>query len=494
MPHAAARRGRIGRLKQPRHDAARRCGRIPGPELADPLHLRAQRPIEAMSAKTELIASADARIGMFVAELDRPWIGTPFLLQGFLIEDEATLAQLRTLCRFIYIDRSRSLNEHYAAAPDEDVASQVGKSVVARPLPDADDDPQRKKPGFLEIINLIRAGGLDADTARRIAGAAAREGEPTTVERELVLAAPTFEQTRAAFDQLLADVRRSRQADLKSVFGCVGEMTRSISRNPDALLWLIRLKRHDSYSYHHALDVTVYLMAFARSLGFTDENTTLLGVAGLMQDVGKLRLPERILRKEGRLSRLEMEIAKSHVEFSTQILGESSRPEPELIGIVQRHHERLDGSGYPGGLHGVQIGLQAEMAGLVDSFCAMISDRSYDGALSTQRALETLIRQRDVKFSAAVVDSFIQCIGLYPAGTLVELNSGEVGVVIAQNRVRRLLPRVLVLLSADKTPNRYPPTLDLLYSPLTPDGKPYSVVRALPAGAYGVDPAEYYLS
>lgn len=167
---------------------------------------------------------------------------------------------------------------------------------------------------------------------------------------------------------------------------------------------------------------------------------------------------------------------------------------PGLVDIVSRHHERLDGSGYPAGLSNGAIGLRAEMAGLVDTFCAMTSKRAYDEPLSTQRALEALIRQRDIKFSANVVDGFIQCIGLYPAGTLVELNSGEIAVVIAQNRVRRMQPRVLVLLCADKTPNHHPPTLDLLYSPLTPAGEPYRILRALPTGAHGIDPSEFYLS
>ncbi|NMG73244.1 HD-GYP domain-containing protein [Aromatoleum diolicum] len=449
----------------------------------------------ASSGRRELIAATDACIGMFVAELDRPWIGTPFLMQGFVIEDETTLDQLRAVCRFIYIDRSRSLDEHYAPPAADDIASQVGRS--RRPAgfiqPRAADSVGQH--GFLETLAMVRKGGLDAAAARRLAGdAAADRPETRSVERELIRVTPTFVRTETVFEQVLADVRESRKPDIDAVADCVDEMMQSVRRNPDALLWLIRLKRYDRYSYQHALDVTVHLMVFAHSMGFSEDGATVLGVAGMMQDVGKLRLPDRVLKKAGRLSRLEMEIAKSHVHFSTQIIAQEANPLPGLMEIVSRHHERIDGSGYPAGLHGDQIGLRAEMAGMVDSFCAMTSKRVYDEALSTQRALEALIKQRDVKFSAAVVDNFIQCIGLYPAGTLVELNSGEIAVVISQNRVRRLLPRVLVLLSADKTPNRHPPTLDLLYAPLTPAGKPYTVVRALPAGAFGLDPAEFYLS
>ena len=448
-----------------------------------------------MSPRKELLAIDDARVGMFVADLDRPWADTPFLLQGFVIEDEATIAQLKSLCRFIYIDRSRSLGAHYRAAPDEDVASQVGKS--ARPAACVEADASvtgTRQPGFLEILDVVRKGKTDVTTANRVAGPPPADGETCTVERELIHAAASFEQTVSAFDLVVADVRGSRKPDLRAVVGSVEEMMRSVRRNPDALLWLLRLKRYDSSSYHHALEVTVHLMLFARSLGFAEEGVTVLGVVGLLQDIGKIRLPERVLKKEGPLTRLEREIAKAHVDFSKQIISESAHGVPGVVDVVGRHHERIDGSGYPRGLRGDEVGLHAEMAGIVDSFCAMTRKRPYEEALSSQRALETLVKQRGIKFSAAVVDGFIQCVGLYPAGTLVELNSGEIGAVISQNRVRRLQPRVLVLLAADKTPNRYPPTLDLLYAPLTPAGKPYSVVRALPPGAFGIDPAEFYLS
>lgn len=440
--------------------------------------------------RNELIAAADARVGMFVADLDRPWVGTPFLLQGFLIEDDATLEQLRSLCRFIYVDRSRSVGEQYAAP-----GSEPPERRVAAPPRRAAVVPGGPQLGFLDAIAHVRRGRLDAEAARRIAGDPI-PGRPETlsVERELIRVSPVVAQTEIVFEQVISDVRESRQPDIARVAGCVEDMFQSVKRNPDALLWLLRLKHYDRYSYQHALDVTVHLMVFAHSMGFTEEGAAVLGVAGMMQDVGKLRLPERVLQKAGRLSRLEMEIARSHVEFSTQILARDPKVLPGVIEIVRRHHERLDGSGYPAGLRDGAIGLGAEMAGLVDSFCAMTSKRAYDEALSTQRALEALVRQRDQKFSATVVDGFIQCIGLYPAGTLVELNSGEVAVVIAQNRVRRMLPRVLVLLCADKTPNRHPPTLDLLYAPQTPSGEPYRILRALPVGAYGIDPSEFYLS
>lgn len=147
-----------------------------------------------------------------------------------------------------------------------------------------------------------------------------------------------------------------------------------------------------------------------------------------------------------------------------------------------------------GGVKLGALGLMAEIAGLCDIYCAMTRERPYGEAASAQVALDALRAQRGVGFSESTVDQFVQCIGLYPVGTLVELNSGEVAVVVAQNRIRRLKPRVMILLGPDKQPNAYPHTLDLLYEQPTATGEPCAIVRALPPGAYGVDASEFYLS
>jgi hypothetical protein len=164
------------------------------------------------------------------------------------------------------------------------------------------------------------------------------------------------------------------------------------------------------------------------------------------------------------------------------------------LAIIAAHHERYDGTGYPRGLEGMSIPLAAEMAGIIDTYCAMTRERVYRGAVSSQRAMETLNQQRNKQFRDTLVDQFLQCIGLYPIGTLVELNSGEVAVVIQQNQVRRLQPRVLVLLAPDKSIERFPRTLDLLMQPESAEGEPYRIVQALPPNAYGIDPKDFYLA
>ena len=314
------------------------------------------------------------------------------------------------------------------------------------------------------------------------------------LEEEIVAAFPLVERAQSLLAQIAQDVQRSLNPDLERLRGVVSEMVLSVARNPDALLWLARLRKTDQYSYDHSLDVAAHVMIFGRYLGLGDESIATLGMAGMLQDVGKLSMPERLLQKIGPVTPREYEIFKTHVDFSLQILSASPQATPQMLEIVARHHERCDGSGYPHGLKGDAVGLMAEIAGLCDVYCAMTRERPYGEAASSQAALDTVRAQRGIRFSESTVDQFVQCIGLYPVGALVELNTGEVGVVVAQNRIRRLKPRVMILLGPDKKPNAYPHTLDLLYDQGSATGVPCAIVRSLPPGAFGVEPSEFYLA
>ena len=446
----------------------------------------------------EFVATDDLAVGMFVAELDRPWIETPFLLQGFLIEDEDTLDRLRRVCRFAYVDRTRSVGEHQGVSgAEQTIPAAHGGLRFGLDVVGTEDPPvQRPLPGFMDIIHQIRGGELSrlGNHCHRVSlGGAGQPVRPTSVERELISAAPVFADTQVLLGRIIDNVRSSLAPDVVAVQRAVDEMMRSASRNPDALLWLTRLRRTDRGAYDQALDSSVHLMIFGRFLGLGDQVCSLLGMVGLMQDIGKLRVPERILNKRGSISPRERLILRSHVDFSMRILEECHDIPAEVVEVAARHHERYDGSGYPAALAGDEIGLLGELAGLVDSYCAMTHPRPYGPAMSSREALDVLSRMRGQGFRESLVDDFIQCVGIYPVGTLVELNTGEVALVIGQNRLRRLKPRVVVLLAPDKTPNAYPNTLDLLYEPATATGDAYVILRSLAPGAYGVDPEAFHV-
>lgn len=415
------------------------------------------------------------RLGVFVAELDRPWLGTPFLLQGFLIDDEAQIRQLQALCRLVYVDRRRSIGDQYVAMIRERDRRRLALGAL-------DDDE------FLAVARRLRAGMADDEARRK-----ARPLGETGLEEELLYSAPVIEDVQRTLATIRETISSGATVDLARVCDLVDELAAGVERNPDAMLWLTRLKATDQYSYDHAIDVSVLLMVFGRFLGLGRDAVGELGRAGLMQDIGKIHVSSDILVKEEPLSDVEFREIQSHVASSLELLVGQSGFSRTVLSIVAEHHERYDGSGYPRSIGLERISLAAEMSGLVDTYCAMTRDRVFSPAISSQGALEAICRLRDVKFRDAIVDQFVQCVGLYPIGTLVELNSAEVAIVIEQNRVLRERPRLMVLLSADKSLMSRPKYLNLMQSPVAPGGDPYRVVKALPPNAHGIDPAEFFL-
>lgn len=198
------------------------------------------------------------------------------------------------------------------------------------------------------------------------------------------------------------------------------------------------------------------------------------------------------MHKQGKVTLEEFEKIKQHVGYATDALKITENIPASVVNTVAQHHERIDGSGYPNRLTGKQISLTGQLAGLVDTYCALTTDRVYAKGVYNQQALETIHGLRNTKFSGVLIDQLVQFLGMYPVTSLVELNTGEVGVVIEQNSVRRLQPRVMILLNPDKTKNAYPITINLMLNPPTPSGEPYKIVRGLPPNSYGLDPNSYY--
>ena len=414
------------------------------------------------------------KLGIFVTELDRPWLETPFVLQGFLIDDAAQIIELQKLCRIVYVDRRRSVGDQFAA--------MIREREIVRAYPHCPADV-----AFHEVVRLLRhTHGLTVSDQRPQADA--------NLQAEMLYSAPIVEDVQQSLTALIATVDSGAVPDFAHIGLLVDDMAASVGRNPDALLWLTRLKSTDRYSYDHALDVSVMSMVFGRFLGLDQRMIGELGRAGLLQDIGKVRVPSAILSKAGTLSEAEWEIMRTHVVDSLELLAGQESVSKSVLRTIIEHHERFDGSGYPRGLGGVQISLLAEIAGLTDAYCAMTRHRAYHPARSSQSALETLCRLRGRAFREVIVDQFVQCVGLYPIGTLVELNTGEVAIVIQQNRVLREKPRLMILMSREKTLTRRPAYIDLIDPPKSPLSPPLRIVKALPPNAYGIDPAEFFLS
>jgi len=426
---------------------------------------------------TKTISVHDLRVGMFVVELDRPWLGTPFLLEGLLISHPSQIELLTSLCKTVTVDLLHSVGDSYERLLNE-----------AR-------NAQKNKPTFIEVARRIRKGG---------AGALQRPLQPPQVhprtqcsalEEEILYSHIFFTELRASLQRLSTPLQKNEPFDVEPIETQLRHLSASVSRNSEAILWLNNLQKMDGYTYAHAMDVAVHLMVFARFLGMPQKDIERLSMAGLLQDIGMIELLPDLMCKTDALTKEEYDLLQSHVKNSLEILSRQKDLDLIVLETVARHHERVDGSGYPRHLKGDTLDIFSELAGLIDTYCAIIRQRPHAPALSTQKAISVLVRMRGNKFRETIIDQFIQCMGIYPIGSLVELNTGEVGVVIQQNQVRRLCPRVLIILDANKLTEPHPRSVDLLMEPLIPTGEePYCIVAALPEDAYGISSADFYLA
>jgi HD-GYP domain-containing protein (c-di-GMP phosphodiesterase class II) len=405
------------------------------------------------------IPVAELQFGMYVAQLDRPWTDTPFMFQGFELKSDQELEALKKYCKTVFIETDKGLD-----LPDR---SQL-KPGPAAPA----------KPGA-SVLTEIKAK--------------TRYEERASVDVEMPRARAAQAKTETVLKDVFSGVRAGKAIDAPRVQEAVSNMTDSVVRNPDAMLLLTKMKEQGERNLDRAVGVSIYMLTFGRYLQLPREQLDMLGMLGLLQDVGKVRLPQALLDKTETLTDKEREACRSHIMHSIAILKDTAGLPAELPTLAALHHERFDGSGYPKGLKGHEIGLFGTIAGVVDCFDALTHQRPYAEALAPSNALSMLYGWRDTLFDGPLIEQFIQCIGIYPVGAIVELNSGEVGIVIAQNLARRLLPRVMVVLDDKGNQLRPQKILDLAKYPKVNPDTPYRIKRTLEKGSVPIDPAEFFL-
>ncbi len=322
----------------------------------------------------------DLRPGMFVCELDRPWLETPFPLQGLLIESREQIEALQRYCTFVYVDPLKGSSRREDPAPRSAATPSATQSVKA------------------------------ASACHRVPGDVWYE-EQASLEEELPRAEPVRQTLYTLMQEVQQDIRNGRLLDARKLREALGDMVDSVIRNPQALLLLTRLKAKDATLLGYSIDAAICLLAFGRHLGLHRDELQLLGLGGLLYDVGKLRVPEKVLTKKGRLSAEELRLMKGHVQYGVEILSATPGMPPEVIEMAATHHEREDGSGYPDGLSGEQIGPFGKMAAIVDCFQELTSDRLPVPPVPHAVALQMMHQWRHQLFNGYLVEEFIQCLG-----------------------------------------------------------------------------------
>lgn len=359
----------------------------------------------------------DLEVGMFVEDFNVPWIDHPFLSNKKLLKSTKDI-QILVSCGIleVYINTERGRDSPKAFCTQ---------------------DSQDNVPALLDPKTVTSASGTSEE----------RQADPLPVEttpfqEEVRRARGIYGQAKALVKDLLQDARMGRSIDGERTARVVDDMVDSIFRNQDALASLSRLKSFDDYTFHHSINVSVLSLTLGRHLGILKGELRRLGIGAILHDVGKMAVPEGILNKPGRLTEEEFAIVKTHALHGARILMQASDVPDECAAVALNHHERFSGRGYPRALQGLAIGKFGLISAITDVYDAITSDRVYHKGMPSYQALQKIYEWARTDFYPIYVQKFIQCLGIYPIGSVVRLDTGEVAVVSRKNPDHLLRPWV----------------------------------------------------
>ena len=385
---------------------------------------------------------AELTAGMYVVELDIPWEESPFLFQGFLLENEQDIQTVQQYCRYVWVD-----------VVEEDWV----------PLDETRQSLRKTRTRYVAKQDMAR---------------------------QLSEANRTYQATKMQVKQLFASAHLGQALNMKQAQVMVKDCVQRVISNPNAMLWLTRLKHQDEYTAEHSVNASLLAISLGHHLDLAPYELENLGICGLMHDIGKMKVPDEILNKPGRLTAEEFEEMARHTTYARQMLMGRSDIYPGAVDVAWTHHERLDGSGYPRGIDSTKLSLFTRIVSVVDAYDAMTSDRVYKAGMSSLEAMKILNKNAGTQFDPEVVKKFIAMIGLYPPGYLLQMTNGEVGIILSADEGYHLKPRVIMILDKHKQPQPEQ-VINLATNPQDMDGIPYKPAGVFRSGNFGVNVSDY---
>lgn len=361
------------------------------------------------------IPTAQLLIGMHLHKFCADWLDHPFWRSDFLISDQKTLDKiLVSKVTEVIIDTSKGLDVPEAEVVTVEAQTEVEEEVV----------------------------------------------KPVSLDQEMKRAAKIYAKSKQAMQSMFSEARMGQAVNTGMAKEMVNEISKSVMSNSDALISITRLKSVDEYTYMHSVAVCALMIALGKLLGLSHDECREAGLAGLLHDIGKSKMPDEVLNKPGKLTDQEYAIMQTHPAEGHKILKESYDVSDVALDVVLHHHEKMDGSGYPKGLKSEQISLFSKMGAICDVYDAVTSNRPYKAGWSPAESLKSMSQWKG-HFDEKIFHAFVKSIGIYPVGSFVMLKSGRMGVVVEQNHNELLSPRVKVFFSSKSKGYIMPEVIDL---------------------------------
>lgn len=375
------------------------------------------------------IPVSQLRVGMFVSDRNADWIPNNNKTKSGLILRQEIVDKIKARgVEYITIDTARGIDVE-DVLPDhtkpEKTAANTGQTH-------ATPDKAPLTPEQRSVYAQQEQSGVASPSV------------PLVDER--AKAEKIHQEALSLLSDVMAKVQAGTAIEIEQVEEIADDIVASVYRNENALACMSRIRDKDAYLMEHSLNVGILLSILGKSMGFDQGSIRKLAVGGMLHDVGKIQVPDKVLHKPGKLEADEWEEMKRHVVYGEQYLT-GLAIDPDVVSICAQHHERLDGTGYPNALQESDISLFGRMAAVCDVYDAITADRVYHQGMTPSVAMKRLVEWSDHHLDRKLVYQFIRAMSIYPIGTTVELNSGQLAIVVTPNKIRQAEPVVRIIYS-----------------------------------------------
>jgi putative nucleotidyltransferase with HDIG domain len=349
----------------------------------------------------KIVPTKQVRLGMFIHELQGPWLEHPFWKSAFILNDLSDLKKLQaSAVSAVVIDTSKGLDVDGVEVPTETTTSSIIKTKAK--------------------LSFAR---LERERARQV-----------------------IAKSKLTVTTMFDEVRMGKAVCAATALQVVDDIAVALAHNAGALISLVRLKHKDDYTYMHSLAVCVLMQVLAKQIGLPNDKIRQVGLAGLLHDIGKTGIDKEVLNKPGALTEGELTLVKLHPERGHALLLEANITDEVVLEVCLHHHEKTNGLGYPHQLKADDISVFAKMGAVCDVYDAITSDRPYKKGWQPGFALQQMA-QWEGHFDDRVFRAFVKSVGIYPVSSVVALSSGRVAVVVEQSAQSLLKPVVKVFFS-----------------------------------------------